>query len=139
MDNPRDPRESCSRAYELPIQGVHCHKNQHFHGEDKHKPVAIASLRRVWRVFLDVIPRRVRPFGAEGGPHKDRMGFGLVGARSKCDSELKACLLRAVSEAKGQNRTQRGTGSSRPFGASLVLARNEIYGTTLPTHLLGPE
>ena len=106
-----------------------------FSREDKHKPAAIASLRPVWKVFLDVIPRRVRPFGAEGG--LTRIGWGWVGARSNCDSLLKACLLLlAVSEAKGQNRTQRGTGSSRPFGASLMLARNEIYGTTLPTHLL---
>ena len=106
-----------------------------FPREDKHKPAAIASLRPVWKVFLDVIPRRVRPFGAEGG--LTRIGWGWVGARSNCDSLLEACLLLlAVSEAKGQNRTQRGTGSSRPFGASLMLAQNEIYGATLPTHLL---
>lgn len=94
--------------------------------------MGVESVFRCYSTTCQAVWRR-------GGPDKDRMGFGLVGARSKCDSELKACLLRAVSEAKGQNRTQRGTGSSRPFGASLVLARNEIYGTSLPTHLLGPE
>ena len=105
MDNPGDPRESCSRAYKHPpIQGGHCRKNQHFHGEDKHNPTAIASLRPVWKVFLDVIPRRVRPFGAEGGLTRIGWGWvgGWVGARPECDSQLKAGLLLAARKRGGK-------------------------------------
>ena len=110
MDNPRDPRESCSRAYELPIQGVHCHKNQHFHGEDKHKPVAIASLRWAWKVFLDVIPRRVRPFGAEGG--LTRIGWGWVGgwvrAQSVTHSSKPACCCLPCLGSEGAKQDPAG-------------------------------
>ena len=72
--------------------------------EDRHKPGAILRPPRpVWKVFFDVIPRRVRPFGAEGGLTRIGWGWWWVGARSKCDSELKACLLLlAVSEVRGK-------------------------------------
>ena len=96
MDNPRDPRESCLRAYEHPpYKASIAAKTSISTGEDKHKPAAIASLQPVWKVFLDVIPRRVRPFGAEGG--LTRIGWGWVGgwvrAQSVTHSSKPACCL----------------------------------------------
>ena len=48
------------------------------HGtRDKLNPPAIASFETSRKVFLDVIPRRVRPLGAEGG--LTRIGLVVVG------------------------------------------------------------
>ena len=112
-----------------PIQGGHCRKNQHFHGEDKHKPAAIASLRTGVESVFRCYSTTCQAVWRRGGPDKDRMGLGWwVGGCAPwvwltAQSRLAACC----SEARGQNRTQRGTGSSRPFGASLMPARNEIW------------
>ena len=73
-------------------------------GEDKLKTrrdcvpaPGVESVFRCYSTTCQAIWRR-------GGPDKDRMGLGWwVGARSKCDSQLKACLLLlAVSEARGK-------------------------------------
>ena len=58
----------------------------------------------VWKVFLDDIPRRVRPFGAEGGLTRIGWGWvgGWVGARPECDSQLKAGLLLAARKRGGK-------------------------------------
>ena len=129
MDNPGDPRESCLRAYEHPpYKASIAAKTSISTGEDKHKPAAIASLQPVWKVFLDVIPRRVRPFGAEGG--LTRIGWGWVGgwvrAQSVTHCSKPACCCLPCLGSEGAKQDPAGYRVLQAIWSLTNAARNEI-------------